>query len=154
MKRKSRSKSDISYFENENPIGWLLTKVSGKYEKEFFKRITQEKQFSTITVSDHRVLRFITAHVENSNNIARQIGISKQAISKSISSLERRGFVVRRESKEDGRSQVLLLTEKGNKLVAKAAQVAKELELATLEHLGARDLNALKDLLIKTLQSS
>jgi DNA-binding MarR family transcriptional regulator len=152
MKKQSKVKSELSYFEDENPIGWLITKVAAKYEKEFFKKLTQEKQFSSIKTSDHRVLRFINASLLNSNDLARQIGVSKQAMSKSISSLERREFMVRKESKEDGRSQTLLLTEKGNKLIAKARQVAKELELATLSQLGAKDLNSLKDLLTKTLE--
>lgn len=153
MKSSSKAKTDISYFENEAPIGLLLAKVSVKYETEFLKRINQEKTFSSITISDHRVLKFITANEINSNDIARQVGVSKQAISKSISSLEKRGFIMRKESKEDGRSQILLLTEKGNKLISKAIQVAKELELATLKQLGSKDLSAFKVLLTKTLQN-
>lgn len=152
MKRQPKIKSEISYFGDETPIGWLITKVAAKYEKEFFQNLTQEKQFSSITISDHRVLRFITANVVNSNDIARQTGVSKQAISKSISSLEKREFIVRKESKEDGRSHNLLLTEKGKRLVSKAVQVAKELEMATLKHLSANDLNSLKVLLARTLE--
>ena len=152
MKKQSKLKSQISYFEEENPIGWLITKVSAKFEKEFLKKINQEKRFSSISISDHRVLRLITAKVVNSNEIARQIGVSKQAISKSVSSLEKREFIVRKESSEDGRSQALLLTEKGTTLISKAVEVAKELELATLKQLGEKDLMFLKELLTKTLQ--
>ncbi len=152
MKRQLKIKTDFSYFKDEKPIGWLLTKVSAKFEKEFLKKITQEKQFSSITASDHRVLRLMTADVINSNAIARQIGVSKQAISKSISSLEKREFLIRKESKGDGRSQILSLTEKGNKLVSKAAKVAQELDAATLEKIGAKNLNSLKDMLSKFLQ--
>ncbi len=150
MKNPSNSKVDRSYFEGEKPIGWLIAKVSAKYEKEFLQKLTEDKHFSSITNSDHRVLKFLTANGVNSNDIARQIGVSKQAISKTISSLEKRGFIVRKESLEDGRSQILLLTEKGNKLVLKAVQVAKELEQSTLKKLGAKDLNLLKELLSRT----
>lgn len=148
---KTQPSADVSFFEERKPIGWLLTKVAAKFEKEFFQKITREKQFSSITTSDHRVLRMITAGVTNSNDIALQTQVSKQAVSKSIASLEKRKFVLRKESKEDGRSQILLLTEKGHKLVSKAVQVAKELEHATRLQLGERDFYSLKDLLIKTL---
>ena len=96
-------------------------------------------------------MKFLTANGVNSNDIARQIGVSKQAISKTISSLEKRGFIVRKDSSEDARSQILLLTEKGKKLVSKAVQAAKDLELSTVKKLGAKQLTLLKELLIKTL---
>lgn len=154
MKRQSTPKLETSYFEKENPIGWLITKVSAKFEKEFFERLTLEKPFSSITTSDHRILRFLAANIINSNDIAREAGVSKQAISKSISSLEKRGFIIRKESKEDGRSHSLLLTEKGVKLVSKAVQVAEELDRAAVKKLGAKDLNSLKQFLTKILQVS
>jgi DNA-binding MarR family transcriptional regulator len=138
-----------NYFEDEKPIGWLLTKVAAHYEKEFLHKLNLEKQFGSITAADHRVLRFLTKTSVNSKDIANQIGISKQAISKTISSLEERGFISKKDSATDRRAHFLMLTEKGERLIAKAVQVAKDLEQGTIKKLGAKDLKTLKDLLLR-----
>lgn len=146
-------KADISFFEEAKPIGWFISQIAGKYEKEFLRKLTSEKQFSSITASDHRVLKYLASESSNSMAVSRKIGVSKQAISKSISSLESRGFIVRQESEQDRRAQLLMITEKGRKLVSSAIRASLELEQLTEKILGKKDLDSLKKMLNKISQS-
>lgn len=140
----------LAYFDEAQPIGWLITKLAATYEREFVRRVTANKTFSDVTVADHRILRLMARGPCNSNGIAQQCGVTKQAISKSIKSLEGRRYVARKVSVSDRRAYELVLTGKGHKLLARAIQVSKDLDRITQDKLGQDGVQRLKALLLKS----
>jgi DNA-binding MarR family transcriptional regulator len=154
LKKLTVPKVDTSYFTNQKPIGLLATTVASKYEANFLMLVTSDKLFSSISSSDHAILRFLAFENLTSVELSRKLGISKQAIGKTVSSLEERGFIERRENEMDKRKQVLAMTEKGTKLIAKSIVVAKELEHRTEKLLGVKNFSLLKNFLNEIVNST
>lgn len=147
MKNQKSLSTKTSYFVEERPIGFLITAAAASFEREFLKKLSEEEALSSITSADHAVLRSVALEESSSVEIARKLGVSKQAIGKTVNSLEERGFIVRKESESDRRKHILVMTNKGQKLVTKSIQAAKELENFTIDILGVKNLNLLKKLL-------
>jgi DNA-binding MarR family transcriptional regulator len=141
---------DRSYFLRARPVGLLLANLAAIYEGAFIKGLKADASFSSITPADHAVLRCVAHQSATSAEIARTLGLSKQAIGKTVSSLERRGFVARSSNDADLRAQIVSMTDnKGRRLIERSIRVAKELDSLTEETLGAKNLSLLKDLLVR-----
>ena len=115
-------------FGTFRPIGLLIAILAEKFEAEFLKRLTATKRFASITAADHRVLRHVAMDASCSIDVARRVGISKQAVGKTVSSLAARGFISVGSSPQDGRAQRLALTKAGRDLIGRAAEVARDLD--------------------------
>ena len=115
-------------FDTYRPIGLLIAILAERFEDEFLKRLTATKRFASITVADHRVLRHVAMDASCSIDVARRLGISKQAVGKTVSSLAARGFISIAWSTHDGRAQRLALTKAGRDLISRAAEVARDLD--------------------------
>jgi DNA-binding MarR family transcriptional regulator len=142
--------SDLSYFSRERPVGLLLSNLAAVYERAFLLGVTSDASFASITAADHAILRCVAQRSATSTEIARTLGLSKQAIGKTVNALERRGYVVRSRSAVDLRAQVVSMTDKGRLLIARSIRVAEALDARTREVLGAQDLALLKALLVRT----
>lgn len=149
MNKPKTPKIDMSYFANEKPIGLLVSAVASKYQDSFLRLVTHDKVFSSITSSDHAVLRFLAFENLTSVELSRRLGVSKQAIGKTVGSLEQRGFIQRLESTTDKRKHVLEMTDKGSRLIVKSIEAAKLLEHTTEKLLGMKSFTLLKKLLIE-----
>jgi DNA-binding MarR family transcriptional regulator len=145
--------SDLSYFSRERPVGLLLSRLAAVYERAFLLGLTSDASFASITAADHAILRCVAQRSGTSTEIARTLGLSKQAIGKTVNGLERRGLVVRSRSTVDQRAQVVSMTDQGRQLVERSIRVASALDARTQEVLGAQDLALLKALLIRTLDA-
>jgi DNA-binding MarR family transcriptional regulator len=148
-----RVEPDLSYFSRERPVGLLLSNLAAVYERTFLLGLTADPSFASITAADHAILRCVAQRSTTSTEIARKLGLSKQAIGKTVNALERRGFVVRTRSTVDQRVQVVSMTNEGRRLVERSIRVARALDARTQEVLGAPDLALLKALLIRTLDA-
>jgi DNA-binding MarR family transcriptional regulator len=142
--------ADLSYFVRERPIGLLLSNLAAVYERAFLLGVTADASFASITAADHAILRCVAQRSATSTEIARTLGISKQAIGKTVNALERRGYVVRSRSAVDLRAQVISMTDQGRLLIERSIRVAESLEARTQAVLGAQDLALLKALLVRT----
>lgn len=132
------------------PVGLVLSNVAAIYELAFLKGLKADASFSSITPADHALLRCVARHRATSAEIARALGQSKQAIGKTVSSLERRGYVVRSRSDFDLRAQIVSITDnKGRRLIERSIRVAKALDSLTQETLGEKNLALLKELLAR-----
>lgn len=140
---------DLSYFSRERPVGLLLSNLAAVYERAFLLGLTSDPSFATITVADHAILRCVAQRSRTSTEIARLLGLTKQAIGKTVNALERRGFVARSRSAIDLRAQVVSMTDKGMRLVDRSIRVAEVLDARARESLGAQDFALLKALLVR-----
>lgn len=150
---KLRVEPDLAYFSREPPVGLLLSNLAATYERAFLLGLSSVGAHETITAAEHAILRCVLRGGATSTDMARMLGLTKQAVGKTVTALETRGYVSRCKSANDLRAQVVTLTDKGLGLVEHSIRVAKALEQRAEEILGASDLAKLKALLV-TIQEA
>ncbi len=77
--------------------------------------------------------------------LARRLGVTKQAAGKTIDALERMGYVVRAPDPRDARRKAIRLTERGIDCLARSARIFEQLRAGWAETLGEDRLRALED---------
>lgn len=90
------------------------------------------------------ILQFVGPNGARPAEIARRLGISRQAVQQLIDSLEVDGVVTRHPDPEDGRAKIVRLTDKGAKAHWSGNIVKAEIEQRVLAELGAQRLDTLK----------
>lgn len=70
--------------------------------------------------------------------LAEHVGLSKQALNPLLNDLDAAGYLTRQLSETDGRHRILLLTPRGEKLLADAKAILEEIERELAEAVGAR----------------
>ena len=83
------------------------------------------------------------------SELAERAGMSKQAMNQLLRSLERLGYLVRRESPEDLRARVVHFTARGRAVWRKIHEILEEVEVEWRTALGEKDFDRLKALLCK-----
>ncbi|QYZ68575.1 MarR family transcriptional regulator [Neotabrizicola shimadae] len=101
-------------------LGYWLRLVSNAVSNGFARRL----QAKDVTVAEWVLLRLLLAGKGQPSALAREMGMTKGAISKLSDRLEARGLVARQSDPQDGRAQVLRLTEAGAALVPLLAAMA------------------------------
>ncbi len=86
----------------------------------------QEQGFN-LTAADISLIACIPVDGCTANIIARKLGITKQAVSKKVASLESRGFLQRMSCEEDGRAFTVEYTSKGVDALEAALEGVQEL---------------------------
>lgn len=81
----------------------------------------------------------------STSDVARRLGVSKQAAAKTVAGLERLGYVVTAADPADGRRRVARRTPRGDDLLLRSAEVFGRLRAAWAAELGAGRLGALED---------
>ncbi|WP_315093566.1 MarR family winged helix-turn-helix transcriptional regulator [uncultured Cellulomonas sp.] len=92
-------------------------------------------------------LRSIVAGADTTAELARELGISKQAVSKTVAVLESEGYVATGTDARDGRRRVYSVTDRGHALLRTGLQVFDELRGRWAERIGAEQLERLEDAL-------
>lgn len=79
------------------------------------------------------------------SELARALGVSKQAAAKTVASLERAGYVRRVPDPEDGRAVRLLRTARGGEMLALSVDFFETYRTRLIDSLGPRRLAELED---------
>lgn len=103
-----------------------------------------QKQVMEQLPQDHRLgpgpvhaLALFAERERSPGELAEQLGVSKQACSKTLQELESAGLLRRRVNPEDSRSSVLSLSSRGTKLLRSGVGAANDIERQLLEATGA-----------------
>lgn len=83
----------------------------------------------------------------SAREISRRAGIHKTKVSRAVAALERKRFLERKDSAEDGRVEILSLRAPGQAAFADLARAAAEHERALEARLGTARMAALRDML-------
>ncbi len=77
--------------------------------------------------------------------LAEYLGITKQAVSKMVDYLEKRGYVNKQPHPTDKRGKIIILTERGWLVVKAKENILNELEQRWIGNIGAERLQMLKE---------
>ena len=138
--------------DNPIPIAYRLNYVANFYVGPLIKNI--EKQFR-MTRPEWIVLFCLNQQSGlNAQQISTVTGRAKTSISAAIAKLQRRKLIFRRTDIEDGRRQVLRLTDSGRKIYGAIIDsfVARERDM--LACLTRRERNSFAELLEKLVENS
>ena len=124
----------------------LLLRASRTETTTTIERI-QRSGFPDVTLSDAAMLANLDTGGTIISALARRSGVTRQAASQTVASLERAGLVKRRASEDDGRAAVIVQTAHGRKLLDTALDIVEDLEADYAARLGPRRFAELKRLL-------
>jgi DNA-binding MarR family transcriptional regulator len=88
-------------------------------------------------------LRAIAAGADSGAELARRMGVSKQAAAKTIAALRERGYVDREPDPTDGRRKPLVVTERGFELLRAADETFELLRERWANQIGDDQLEAM-----------
>lgn len=122
-------------------LGYWLRYVSNHVSQAFARKVEAQG----VTVAEWVVLRELydtddTAPVR----IAEQIGMTRGAITKLADRLLAKGLIARRDNPEDGRSQLLRLSDTGRALVPELARLADQNDAEFFDHLSPDERAAIE----------
>lgn len=126
-------------------LGYWLRLVSNAVSASFARRLQAEG----VTVAEWVLLRLVMAGEGQPSALARQMGMTKGAISKLADRLEARGLLARQADPQDGRAQLLRLTDAGAALVPRLAAMADTNDAAFFGVLAEEERATLKALIHK-----
>jgi DNA-binding MarR family transcriptional regulator len=90
----------------------------------------------------------------SSAELARVTGVRPQSVAELIGPLERRGLISRREAAEHRRILRISLSAAGERLLARATPIARQLEKELLANLAGPQLTSLREGLVKLLANA
>lgn len=138
--------------ELESHLGYWLRFVSNHVSQSFQKKV----EGAGVTVSEWVVMRELHRLGPTSpTELTEKMGMTKGAISKLISRLERKDLLVRSIIQADRRNHVIELTPTGTALVPSLAQLADQNDSEFFGHMGARardELGALMKEIVRVHQ--
>jgi DNA-binding MarR family transcriptional regulator len=124
----------------------LLMRASRAERTSTLQRV-QQLGHVDISLTDTNLLANLDTDGTIISALARRAGVTRQAASQQVITLERAGYVVRRASGTDGRMTLVHQTAKARALLDDALDVVAELEKGYAEYLGSAEIAMLKELL-------
>jgi DNA-binding MarR family transcriptional regulator len=103
--------------------------------------------FRDLRLAHMGVLQYPGPDGRRPSELAERAGMSKQAMNQLLRSLERLGYIRRRDAQKGGRARVVHFTRRGHAAWAKIHEVLAEIETEWRATLGDRNFKRLKQLL-------
>jgi DNA-binding MarR family transcriptional regulator len=113
-------------------------------------RIVQElvaAGFDDLRPSHGYVFQGLVAGDTTITQLAQRLGVSAQAVSKTVTELERLGYVERRRDERDGRARSIALTHRATKMLQRSRRARATVQAEIVDALGVRDARKLAALL-------
>jgi DNA-binding MarR family transcriptional regulator len=111
------------------------------------KRLTSA--YKNLTDAQARILAILRGEELTISEIARRIGVSRQAVHRIVSSLVQRKLLKLQTSPTNSREKHIIFTQAGEAMKKEAAKALHELENEVQIAIGQRNLKILKSLLAK-----
>lgn len=115
---------------------WLLRRVNQRYRAAVAARLAEE-ELDGLARPGYWLLMALAAGATDAAGLVGPMGVTKQAVSKTVDSLVSGGFVLRRANEADRRRTDLVLTSKGMKTVEVIRAALAEAERGFLGEVGA-----------------
>ena len=121
---------------------WDIIKIAREHRK------TVEKKICSLGIhpSQHHVLMHVAMNGAcTQNQIAEAVGVSAAAMAVSLKKLEKGGYIEKRISESDGRSNLIALTVKGEEVVQQSKLMFDEVDQKMFEDLTEEQQNQLHE---------
>jgi DNA-binding MarR family transcriptional regulator len=105
------------------------------------------KGWDNITRSQSLILANITVGVRPASQLARNLGVTRQAISQMLAEMERNGLVQSTSDPTDGRAQIVNFSDKSQSIRDDAMETLLKIEAEVAGRIGKRRFNALAEAL-------
>ena len=130
-------------------IGSLLKRNYRNYSNDLLQ-LLQSKGFIDLRPSFLEILSFVCDNnLPTIKEVGLACGLKKQTMTSHLNELEKRGYITRRSSHRDKRTQHVCLTDFGERFKINLLEVTDELEGKYLESLGSVEL----DRVVHTLEN-
>ena len=113
----------------------------------YISKLLQNSQWSNLSRSQLVILGGIRNGASRSSRLAEMIGVSRQAISKSVKELENQQLLYQEVDPEQANSMVLKLTDNGQKCIAFVDEHIQTLENRLAEEVGIEAVEQTKKLM-------
>lgn len=123
--------------------GWALA-------DELQRRLADEG-FADSRFADGVVFQHLVAGPVTISTLAEKLGVTQQAASKSVADLWSRGYVSRQPDPADARARQVLLTERGEAVIAAARKHRAELDAEVRQDLGDDRVEEARLLLVELI---
>lgn len=131
-------------------LALLLRLLHREYAHEIEVSLA-EAGFGDMRSGDAKVFPFVPPEGIAVRELAVQAGVRKQTMAQSVDQLERAGYLERRPNPRDGRSRLIVLTERGRAVRPVAASVGDRIERRWAELTSPEEFETLRDLLHRLL---
>lgn len=129
-------------------LGYWLRQVSNHVSQSFARKLAARE----VTVAEWGLMRMLHGREPTAPSLlAREMGLTRGAVTKLADRLIAKAFVVRKASSDDRRAQTLRLSARGAKFVPELAALADRNEAECFAHLAAEDRRALERILKETV---
>jgi DNA-binding MarR family transcriptional regulator len=130
--------------------GYLMRQISNNISGDFALKM----QNMGITIAEWVVMRIMFDHSATTHtHIVEVSGLTKGAISKTLTKLIMKKLIEKKESVSDGRSQILELSKQAKKLVPILAEIADQNEAGYFSVLTHKEQIILRKLLDKMIKA-
>lgn len=137
-----------AYPGHDRFLPYLINRTATQINRRLFDILDQ----NGLTMTHWRVLAFLSGQDDLSIGELAQATMTEQStLSRSLRTLEERGYVRRRSSSTDTRTVHVHLEPLGRKTFESMLKPALELEAIYMQGIGARDQQTLRRLLLKVL---
>lgn len=133
-------------------IGRLFLRASQIFQDTAVRRI-QERGHTSYRLGDNQVLVHLELEGNRITELAERAGVTKQAISKVVVDLEKRGVVERTQDPKDGRAKIVRLTPSGQAMMMDAFEVVFALDAELAEIVGPERMDQVRDILADLLDT-
>ncbi|WP_439135209.1 MarR family winged helix-turn-helix transcriptional regulator [Pseudomaricurvus sp.] len=118
--------------------------------KSTLDQLTATNRYKKLSMTYERYIAVLVEGDHSPGELAAKVGSSKQACSKVIKELQKLGLIERRQNPEDGRSQLLFLSEHGQQLLQDGSRITTEVQQALTEKIGNERMQQMVVLLEQT----
>jgi DNA-binding MarR family transcriptional regulator len=129
---------------------YLLNRVGVRMGELFSKRLLEYE----LTLPMYRVMAVLRQEgAQNLGDLSEMVTVEVSTLSRLISSMQRKGLVLRVRPEHNGRTVSITLTEKGEKLVEQLMPLAAHFETVGTKTFTAEEIKWLKQALIQIHQN-
>jgi DNA-binding MarR family transcriptional regulator len=132
----------------EPNLNELLLSRSDWLTQQLLVRV-KGSRFDGITPAQTRLLAQMAGKPTSMAELARRLGVSRQAVHKTVSDLERRGILKVEIDPARGNASKVVYTELGREVNREGAKLIQQIEQTLAQRLGAQQVADLKQLLTK-----
>ncbi len=134
-------------------LGRLFVLLAREFTRRALARLAAAG-FDDINLSHLLILAHIPTEGLRASDVAERAGLTKQAVSKTLSELKQRGYIVTKSDPSDRRAQVITYTDRGLALFEIGVDIADGVEAEMATFLPNGRLESIKADLVKLREAT